>query len=381
MPIRDGGVTQGGGELEVASKNAIVGGPVDPDAAAETNRLLTLDEAEIIAARRLRELAIRLGDGVDDGFDNASAPFDADRMFRDRLAVRISSLATSASESAAETGDDAADFATGDEPQSAESPYAITEAQPLTAYGAGVLALYGPQGRLLLPPPPAVEAPQDRSAEVSVEEDLLANHGEASAGHIGEGAAAAEQQPETSDRPADTTMRLVDLINEQQTLLNRLAYLSTEAGFGGDAARGLEALLQAGTLSDAEQLFETGTYKAEPIKAGMEDAEDAPLPISAEQLIAALEGAAQAKPIFEEPRSGSLPQDKDAPGVAAARETPVQRPRKDRAPMIIERARAEMTAIANGEIVQQQAQPRGFFGFFAGLSLSLALGAALYHLL
>ena len=46
--------------------------------------------------------------------------------------------------------------------------------------------------------------------------------------------------------------------------------------------------------------------------------------------------------------------------------------------MIIERARAEMTAIANGDIALRPARPSGAVGFFAGLSLSIATGIVLY---
>jgi len=49
--------------------------------------------------------------------------------------------------------------------------------------------------------------------------------------------------------------------------------------------------------------------------------------------------------------------------------------------MIIERARAEMAAIANSEAAFRPARHSGAVGFFAGLSLSIAAGVVLYYTL
>jgi hypothetical protein len=48
--------------------------------------------------------------------------------------------------------------------------------------------------------------------------------------------------------------------------------------------------------------------------------------------------------------------------------------------MIIERARAELTALANGEISPSRS-PSPVVGFVAGLSLSVVIGIGLYFAL
>ena len=86
--------------------------------------------------------------------------------------------------------------------------------------------------------------------------------------------------------------------------------------------------------------------------------EEKPLPL-AERVIADREPAEFVR--------RDLPMDAEAEGA-------------ERAPMIIERARAEMAAIAASEAARP-ARHSGAVGFFAGLSLSIAAGIVLFYTL
>ncbi|MET0569229.1 MAG: hypothetical protein ABWZ74_09140, partial [Hyphomicrobiaceae bacterium] len=109
-----------------------------------------------------------------------------------------------------------------------------------------------------------------------------------------------------------------------------------------------------------------------------------PLAISAEQLIAALESGPS-------PFKGDEPEEKPLARTAIEDREPPEFARRDlildagadsaeRAPMIIERARAEMAAIAASEAMRP-ARHSGAVGFFAGLSLSIAAGIVLFYAL
>lgn len=341
-------------------------------AAVRSNTILSLDKAESIAARRLRELAIRLGnDDADAGTDRA--PFDADRHFRERLAERMAALGAEAS---------------ADEPGRA-LPYAVSDALPLSALGLSLP---------LLPSPAAsatAEAVVVRSDSLDDDVPLL------DAADVDASETRDMRQPNASEEdnyPAfEPSVRLVDLISQQRTLVNRLADMSLAEEVAPQA--GLDVtMLDSGTLetsdmdastslarSDAEELFEAATHAAEPLGEHTDADALAPLAISAEQLIAALEAGPSAFQA-DEPAPADKPLTELAPVVEIRQ--PVQSRREltdadgaERAPMIIERARAEMTAIANGDIALRPAPPSGAVGFFAGLSLSIAAGIVLFYTL
>jgi hypothetical protein len=187
-------------------------------------------------------------------------------------------------------------------------------------------------------------------------------------------------------------VRLVDLINQQKTLVNRLADMSLaeeaapQAGLDvtvlGSHATEIADLDVSATppRSDAEELFDVATHAAEPLRGDERDAGAlVPLAISAEQLIAALESDPSPfqtdEPIAENPPA-ELSDDRQPDPLVQSE--PDHADDVERAPMIIERARAEMTAIANGDIALRPARPSGAVGFFAGLSLSIATGIVLY---
>lgn len=430
------GVPEIGGQL-------VIGDPSQSGrmrAEAGSAGAMTLDEAENIAARRLRELAIRLGDDDTDSANDEPglATFDADRHLRTRLARRIASNGSS----------ERADAADDTRAESRVRPlaetgvcarYLVSEALPLAAFGDGLAALAtGRLGQLALSPPANEEAPVSALG-------LLARADQDQAG----GDAADDSLWRTPDVVPDSALRLVDLIKEQRLLLDRLGRLegltladaAAPAGDLADTARA-EDLSEVGR-SDAEELFEAGTYA--PQSARSHEAEDEgldPVSISAEQLIAALEettledeekpepAAEVAPPAFidgaasnllqelvdGEPEAGPrlqfvLHQPSPLPGPAngadhaarslsglvfeerrllpaqdlAARDLPAQdlstELAPERSPIIIERARAEMTALANGAGLLHPPPPSAVVGFFAGLSLSLVCGAMLYVVL
>ena len=340
-------------------------------AAVRSNTILSLDKAESIAARRLRELAIRLGnDDADAGTDRA--PFDADRHFRERLAERMAALGAEAS---------------ADEPGRA-LPYAVSDALPLSALGLSLPLL----------PSPAASATAET---VVVRSDVLDDDVSADPSFDGAGVDSDTGEPNASEEdtyPAfEPGVRLIDLISQQRTLVNRLADMSLAEEVA--PLEGLDVtLLDSGTLetsdmdasasparSDAEELFETATHAAEPLGNHTDADALAPLAISAEQLIAALEAGPSAFQA-DEPAPAEKPLTELAPAVEIRQPAQPRRELTDadgaeRAPMIIERARAEMTAIANGDIALRPAPPSGAVGFFAGLSLSIAAGVVLYYTL
>jgi hypothetical protein len=349
--------------------------------AVRSNAILSFDKAETIAARRLRELAIRLrNDDAQAATDRV--PFDADRHFRERLAERMATLETDAGATESATS----------------VPYAVSDALSLSALGLSKPLLAGPTAK----PGPTTGDAQDDDAPA--EPSLAATDDQ------GPGADAQETAASDDDYPVfEPAVRLVDLINQQRTLVTRLAEMSLAEDVESDAAADLTALGRsdaeaaitdmAGTSdissvsgtgearSDAEELFEAATHPAEPVQH--DDAGDealVPLAISAEQLIAALESGPS-------PLLGNEPEEKPLPSaerVIADRE-PAEFVRRDlpmdaeaegaeRAPMIIERARAEMAAIAASEAARP-ARHSGAVGFFAGLSLSIAAGIVLFYTL
>jgi hypothetical protein len=364
MPGRDGnGIAAGGLDaVEGAHQIAVV----------QSRAILSLDKAESIAARRLRELAIRLGnDDGDAGTDRA--PFDADRHFRERLAERMAALGGETSAA---------------EPASGRAlPYAVSDALPLSALGLSLPLL--PRATQSVAGGARGNDPSNDIAQlpavVSPDENISG------------GDAYPPDEAQDSDYPVFMpAVRLVDLINQQKTLVNRLADMSLaeEAApqVGLDVmtldsnAAEFSDLNVSATLarSDAEELFDVATHTAEPLPGDEREAGAlVPLAISAEQLIAALESEPppfQAdEPVARESRLDELLDDRQP-------DPPVRSEHDDaddveRAPMIIERARAEMTAIANGDIALRPARPSGAVGFFAGLSLSIATGIALYYAL
>jgi hypothetical protein len=188
-------------------------------------------------------------------------------------------------------------------------------------------------------------------------------------------------------------VRLVDLINQQRTLVNRLADMSLAEEAAPQAGLDVRALDSNTTevsdldvfatpaRSDAEELFDAATHAAEPLEGEETEAGAlVPLAISAEQLIAALESEPSPfkadEPVAGEMPLADLPDDRQPD--LQVRPEPADADDGERAPMIIERARAEMTAIANGDIALRAARPSGAVGFFAGLSLSIATGILLY---
>jgi hypothetical protein len=346
--------------------------------AVRSNAILSFDKAETIAARRLRELAIRLrNDDAEAATDRI--PFDADRHFRERLAERMATLGTDASATETPT----------------PVPYAVSDALSLSALGVSKPLLAAPLAKTA----PKGDATQ---AEGSPAEPSLA--------------AADTEKPDVDaqgdpalddDYPVfEPAVRLVDLINQQRTLVTRLADMSlaedVEADVGpdlpalgsGEAEAALRDVADAVVVtdltgavearSDAEELFEAATHSAEPVQH--DDAGDdalVPLAISAEQLIAALESGPSS--LHEDE-----PEEKPVAGPVIADRAPADFARHDltldaeaegaeRAPMIIERARAEMAAIAASEAAP--ARNSGAVGFFAGLSLSIAAGIVLYYTL
>ena len=367
MPGRDGNGIATGGLDGTEGAHQI--------AAVRSNTILSLDKAESIAARRLRELAIRLGsDDADAGTDRA--PFDADRHFRERLAERMAALGAEAS---------------ADEPGRA-LPYAVSDALPLSALGLSLPLLPGPAASVTAETVAVLS--DDRDDDVSAGPSL-------DSADVDTSDTSDTRQPNASEGdtyPAfEPGVRLVDLISQQRTLVNRLADMSLAEEVAPQA--GLDVtLLDSGTLetsdmdpsvapvrSDAEELFEAATHAAEPLGDQTDADALAPLAISAEQLIAALE-AGPSSFQADEPALAEKPLTELAPAVETRQPTQPRRELTDvegaeRAPMIIERARAEMTAIANGDIALRSAPPSGAVGFFAGLSLSIAAGIVLYYTL
>lgn len=364
MPGRDGeGLATGG--LEGTEAHRIV--------AVRSNAILSLDKAETIAARRLRELAIRLrNDDAEAGTDRA--PFDADRHFSERLAERMAALD-------AETA--------ADEPAK-PVPYAVSDALPLSALGLSVPLLPRPAPRA------AAESVATPSADVSPDPSGKSTNAD------GADAGMPQSDPVQDDDAYpvfEPAVRLVDLIDQQRTLVTRLADMSlaeeAEPQIGLDVTALDGANLETAEApeeparedaavqgrSDAEELFEAATHTAEPLADDHADDALLPLAISAEQLIAALE----AGPLAFQPDE---PEEKQLAELILA-ERPTDEPRRnladaeadgaERAPMIIERARAEMAALARSQ--PAPARHSGAVGFFAGLSLSMAAGIALYYAL
>jgi hypothetical protein len=324
---------------------------------------LSLDEAQDIAARRLRELAIRLGDedadDTDDDGDGNHAPFDADRHFRSRLAERIAGLEDRQPEP-------------GTSLRAHERTYSVTEALPLSAFGGRLTALAHVPSAV-----PALPAPQQIGFLEVLDRTIEARDVETSAGSD----KAEPTETSVTAAGAERDVRLADLIQEQRTLLDRLSAISlsyddSEPALLDDAMSD-RARLDAAVddfMADAEHLFDAGTHSAEPLRdeAAEIEEQDAPAPISAEQLIAALKDTtasleAQGGPQME-------------PRVSTASDL-ASYSNSDRPPIIIERARAELTALANGEIPQLRPHHSGAVGFIAGLSLSVMIGIGIYFAL
>lgn len=329
--------------------------PVDKYGAA-----LSLGEAEDIAARRLRELAIRLGD--EDSEDASpdthgnGAPFDADRHFRSRLAQRIA-------------GQVVVREATAHEPS-----YPVTEALPLSAFGERFAAI----SRL-----PVTFIEQQTLAVVDSAPDAEADQ-----------PVVVVNDPDPPEEPVAQgdvghALRLADLIQEQRALLDRLSGIAVSSGLSAlerpmdDLSEPTNADLTYAAASDAEQLFDVGTHSAEPLQE-QDDSAAVPVAISAEQLIAALREvvpASSAEGRFSlESRAKVEVGSSEERTVLAAPEL-ASDAASDRPPMIIERARAELTALANGEAANSRAAPSGFVGFISGLSLSVVVGIGLYFAL
>lgn len=412
----------------------------DPDAglmSAEAGAAggLTLDEAENIAARRLQELAIRLGD------DEAESPsdepglatFDADRHLRTRLAQRMTSRYPEADWADEEDGLSAGGLRPISE-MGVGGRYVVSEALPLAAFGDSFAAL-ATGGRLALPAAAAVTAEDAAPAnDLQSAETQPRTEPDQTSGDTGDAAS-----PARSDAMPDSAMRLVDLIKEQRILLDRLGRLRAMP-LGSAAPQGDTAVAAPSeepsheTRSDAEELFVAGTYASESARSRDAAHEDPdPVSISAEQLIAALgrtppeEEEVREHPVEAETFSpvaeatSNLLQDLvhrnaeasprlqfvlhqpsplrefgDGAEVPArplslglAREERQLLPARElisdhapeRPPIIIERARAEMTALANGAAAAHVSQASAAIGFFAGLSLSIACGVVLYYML
>lgn len=416
----------GFGALGIGGRTAI-GDPMRPNsmiAEAAAAGAMTLDEAESIAARRLEELAIRLGDGDTDSSDDEPGlvTFDADRHLRTRLARRIASL-----DDDDDWRDDARTAAgaeTNLKPLAETgicARYVVTEALPLAAFGTGLAALSTMRS--------GQPAPADDEAPVGAAEPMALAEGE----QTGEGRDDALTQ--TVAAVPDSAMRLVDLIKEQRLLLDRLGRLDGLPWADASLpAVGLEEMMaraqdpSEALRSDAEELFEAGTYAA-PSELEADDGPD-PVSISAEQLIAALNQTTpddedQDKPEPEIETASAvegvasnllhdlvdreaaprlqfvLHQPNPLPGPVVAAD-PASRPvparafeqhrllpapdltgdaDPERSPIIIERARAEMSALANGAGSLHAVPPSAAIGFFAGLSLSLVCGVMLYFVL
>lgn len=329
--------------------------PVDKYGAA-----LSLGEAEDIAARRLRELAIRLGDedaeGIGPDAEGNGAPFDADRHFRSRLAQRI------------------AGHTVAREPTAHAPSYPVTDALPLSAFGERLAAM----SRLPVTP---------------VEKQVLAVVDSASAAEADQSVVVAIALGRVEEPVADGdlghAMRLADLIQEQRALLDRLSGFAVAGGISAperpadDLSESTDAVGPTYVApSDAEQLFDAGTHVAEPLHE-QDDSAAVPAAISAEQLIAALRevvpvSSAEVRFSLESQAKESGSSEERAVLVASELAADVA---SDRPPMIIERARAELTALANGEAAHLRAAPSGLFGFIAGLCLSVVVGISLYFAL
>ena len=346
--------------------------------AVRSNAILSLDKAETIAARRLRELAIRLRDD-DTQAEAERVPFDADRHFRERLAERMAALGTDTA---------------GTEPPK-PIPYAVSDALSLSALGLSAPLLAGS----------AAQAQIDvvRTDHAPAGEMPLGLRRSDDPGANPQTSAAAE---EDDDYPVfEPGVRLVDLINQQRTLVTRLADMSLaedvepEAGvdvtaFGSgeietaETAETAERSVVADAVtarSDAEELFEAATHTPEPVQHDASGDEAlVPLAISAEQLIAALE----AGPLSL--KTGHTAPDEKQLVELVLKDHRLDEPRRriadidgenaERAPMIIERARAEM-AMAASEAARDPSRQSGAVGFFAGLSLSIGVGIVLYYAL
>jgi hypothetical protein len=359
MPGRDGNgiAARGQDAAEGAHQIAVV----------QSRAILSLDKAESIAARRLRELAIRLGnDDADAGMDRA--PFDADRHFRERLAERMAALGEASTE----------------DPGGRALPYAVSDALPLSALGLSLPLLPRPTQSA------AEDVPSGEPGHDAAERPAVAAPDEDSSG----AQAGSPDEVQDGDYPAFMpAVRLVDLINQQRTLVNRLADMSLAEEAAPQAGLDVRALDSNTTevsdldvfatpaRSDAEELFDAATHAAEPLEGEETEAGAlVPLAISAEQLIAALESEPSPfkadEPVAGEMPLADLPDDRQPD--LQVRPEPADADDGERAPMIIERARAEMTAIANGDIALRAARPSGAVGFFAGLSLSIATGILLY---
>jgi hypothetical protein len=373
MPGRDGeGIATGGSETSEAAQRIV---------AVRSNAILSLDKAETIAARRLRDLAIRLRDDDVEGSTDR-APFDADRHFRERLAERMAALGAEVS---------------ADEP-ARPVPYAVSDALPLSALGLSMPLLPGAA------PKAAARADALSGDDTATGPGRVATNTDSSVTSMLRSDAAQDDDAYPVFEPA---VRLVDLINQQRTLVTRLADMSLAEEVEPQAELNVTAL-QSGDVaitdtfeapaaedasaqarSDAEELFEAATHAAEPVHEERHNVDDdalVPLAISAEQLIAALQADPSAFRSIEEP----VPEEKRLVELLVEDRQPAE-PRRDladaeeegaeRAPMIIERARAEMAAIANSEAALRPARHSGAVGFFAGLSLSIAAGIVLYYTL
>jgi hypothetical protein len=393
---------------------------------------LTLDEAENIAARRLRELAIRLGDDDNDSTSGEPglATFDADRHLRTRLAQRIASIGSSENRD----GEDSAKSAEDGIRPLAETGmgvrYAVSDALPLSAFGDGLAALS--LGRQELPTAAIVEdeTPADGqvvhglgSVELLVPDELDQVDGDT-----------VDAVPPQVDAIPESAMRLVDLIKEQRQLLDRLGRLGRIPLALASAAEDVESPDMASQVvrSDAEELFEFGTHAPEGahLDGAVDDGPD-PVAMSAEQLIAAL---GETTPDEEEEPAVELKRSPPVEGVApsllqelvdrspdtaprpqfvlyqpsllpglgatgaglAPRTLSSERvveerrllpatqesdPAPERPPIIIERARAEMAALASGTAPLHAPRASAAIGFLTGLALSLVCGAVLFFVL
>lgn len=400
----------------LGSRVAIDETPSNPLSSAGAAGGLTLDEAENIAARRLQELAIRLdsGDAEQANEEPGLAAFDADRHLRARLARRIVSLGGED-----ESSDDSSAV---DKPQSSAQRglclrYAVSEALPLSAFGEGLAALSHVRAEL---PEPARILPEIEDLDTENPEEPAPERASA----IEPETEGEEKLFQASEAMPDSAMRLVDLIRQQRLLLDRLGRLkefaAVDAADVTPAAEEVPGEATSNIRSDAEELFEAGTYASE---AAVDD-DPGPVTISAEQLIAALrapkpaeeeeaapvtilkpkpeidpvadnrfhdlvhrDSDSEPRPHFTLHQPGALPSfGTDLGALDRARKLPMapelaSDAGPERPPIIIERARAELTALANGTGAPQAAQPSAAIGFFAGLSLSLVCGMALYFML
>jgi hypothetical protein len=367
---------------------------------------LTLVEAEDIAARRLHDLAIRLNtEESEEAADepgaqrDAAPPFDADRHFRARLAKRIADLSNDNSASL----DEVPETEPHEESEASEDsthvpvllppPYAVSEAR-LDDFGERFSTLL--RSASLQSPshaPYALELASEHPSLDSETEEPAAAEGDGERRSLTQAIADSAAVEPTGNEPVDMlapAVRLVDLIREQRTLLDRLADLSLSHDAiaddkpveHSDAGPDATVLLHADASAEAADAGHDGTDTGHD-----EDDPSHPVTISAEELIAALKTTMPVRYEEPEPALSELQiRQREDDGADAldmhheATPSPADHT-SERPPMIIERARAERSALETSVAIRPAPAPSGAVGFIAGLSLSMVIGTILYVVL